>query len=499
MLNPYNRDFQINLLAHIAKDPEFFRKVKSYIRLSDFELPSCQMVLETLLHYDKLVGGGSPDFMTLQTHIMFVMQQPETITNLLPEEYESLAYVMQVIANIDTNSMYYEAMLPKYLKHIRTNQQLALHASQVASGGDPDELIQRLYEANSDVGGNDDFFLDSVSMNPEPVMSLEDKIRIPMSLGRLNELTDRGLGLGEIGMVTACPGVGKTTSLINFMVSAMHANHRCLFLTLELSGKRIKHRYQSIAAHINAGWLKKPIPTWPIAEMQRYQFLHDPGNPYFDKIHITDLSKKSFKIEDINRAMGMWFEYVDKTYSDTEACRGVYVDWLDKIDPSGLNVSLKDSGDKVLVKIAEKLGELSRKYNVALWTATQGTRQADGVERLEMRHTAYGYHKNDPLDVSLGLGPVQQDARTAVAEAHRSSSAGAVIIDDDVADGESKLPPPCNRHLMFNLMKNRDNAAGALAFFQGSTLKYWDYEADATTAENTIREYGLRGLKEYKG
>lgn len=487
-MTKYTRDFQINLLAHLARDREFFERTRSYLRLTDFDLPACQLVLETLQDYFKRVGQ-LPNMTTLQTHLMYMMQQSFTATNLLPEEYQSLAYIVEVIARLELATPYYAAQLPEYLKFVRMTQVVAANVANIQQGQGLDDFANQIAGVQQSIGTHSDIVLDSMTANPEPFLTETANVRISTGLNRLDRFTGRGLGLGEIGMVTACPGVGKTTSLINFMVGAVGAGHRALFLTLELTGRRIKHRYQSIAGYIDAGWLKLPMTKWPDAELERYEAIVSPTHKHFDYVQLVDLSKKSYSTEDINRSIGLWFEDVDRKYHEADKCTCVYVDWLDKIDPAGLSTNRNDRDDKVLVKVAEKLAELARKYNVAMWTATQGTREADGVERLSMKHTAYGYHKNDPLDVSLGLGPVITPQ--VAAQAQTAATTGSDGKDDD-----DELAPPCSRDLVFNIMKNRDNAPGMVHFYQGNTLKYWNLKADATQTTANIAEYGLAALQD---
>jgi len=67
----------------------------------------------------------------------------------------------------------------------------------------------------------------------------------------------------------------------------------------------------------------------------------------------------------------------------------------------------------------------------------------------------------------------------------------------DVINDDSELAPPCDRELMFNIMKNRDNSPGSVKFYQGDTLKYWDEENECKAVQRRIMDEGLRVLKEF--
>ena len=340
-----------------------------------------------------------------------------------------------------------------------------------------------MLKINQDVAHNSDIHLDGMLSNPQAIMSSQTFKRISTGLPRLDERIGTGLGIGEQGMITACPGVGKTTTLINFMDGAIETGSRSLFLTLELAAYRIKHRYQALASGIDARYFKVPVTQWPDHLLRMYNEILDPErNKRFDYPAIVDMSKRSHTLDDVDRAIGMWKEhFVNKYGEEKTRCRGVYVDWLDKLNPSGLHISKNTREDVVLTKMNEALGELARKYGVAIWTATQGTREADGQEVLQMKHTAYGYHKNDPLDVGLGIGVVFDESKV--------DNEGDLFPKDDSVDTLSsdsidpeKLPP-CKRDLMISITKNRDNPTGSFKVYQGKTLKFYGGRNEERTAE----------------
>ena len=138
----------------------------------------------------------------------------------------------------------------------------------------------------------------------------------------------------------------------------------------------------------------------------------------------------------------------------------------------------KDSKDHDLLKKAsQELGRLARKHEVALWTATQGTREADGRQMLNMRHVSGAYHKNDALDISLGIGTVYDPATVQRIQNDDQVTEDTSLTDDNIT------AIPCNRKLMVNLMKNRDNSPCAFEVYQGPTLKLWPKSGDAVAAD----------------
>jgi replicative DNA helicase len=476
----FTKDFQISLVAQLARDERLLVDTRGYLKLTDFDLPACRLVFEAIRGFHDSFGTLA-DIPTLELHVLRAIQNPDgkTETLLTPEEYESVGLVMAAVATaIPTTDGYFKHILPEYLRSVRLSQAMDDHAQRVALGQGADDLIGAVLQINQDVAHHSDLQLDGVFSNPEALMSHQTFRRISTGLPRLDERIGTGLGTGEQGMITACPGVGKTTTLINFMDGSMNTGSRSLFLTLELAAYRIKHRLQALSAGIDARYFKTPVPTWPEHYLKMYNDILNPEiNKRFDYASIIDMSKRSHNLADVDRAIGMWKEHFVKIYGEEDArCRAVYVDWLDKLNPSGLHVGKNARDDVILMKMNETLGELARKYDVAIWTATQGTREADGQEVLKMKHTAYGYHKNDPLDVGLGIGVIFDESKV--------EETGDLFPRDDQVDTlggvyiDPEKMPSCKRDLMISITKNRDNPTGSFKVYQGKTLKFYSRRSD---------------------
>jgi replicative DNA helicase len=348
-------------------------------------------------------------------------------------------------------------------------------------GQNADAFIKRVVQTNEELAiqGEDDAAVESIDENPEPVMDSSTVQRITTGLGPLDMYTAGGLGLGQLGMVTACPGVGKTNSLINFMYAAATVGIRSLFFTLELSGQRIKHRFQAIAAHIPAGTFLRPVYEWNREEQERYNFIVNPEYKYFGFAGISDMSKKTYTIQDIDTRVKQWMEDCDKKYGSADACRVIMIDWLDRLDTSNLASSRNTRDDVLLMKANEKLAELGRRHNLAVWTATQGTREADGSEILKMKHTAHGFHKHDPTDISIGLAEIRTPGNNNQREGVKRFGGGKQFSE----------PTACRRYLRGSIMKNRDNPIGSFSFYQGPTLRFWESK-EAASETDTLVENG---------
>jgi predicted ATP-dependent serine protease len=77
----------------------------------------------------------------------------------------------------------------------------------------------------------------------------------------IDDLMDGGLAEGELGVVMAPAGIGKSWLLINIGSNAIKAGHTVIHYTLELNENYVGQRYDSVLTGINAQSLKNHQET----------------------------------------------------------------------------------------------------------------------------------------------------------------------------------------------------------------------------------------------
>lgn len=91
-------------------------------------------------------------------------------------------------------------------------------------------------------------------------LSDEDVIeRIPTGMNKLDELLKGGGGKGELIVVTASPGLGKTTTLITMGASAIENGYNVLHVSLENNEKQILKNYDVRLLKKNVEYIKENL------------------------------------------------------------------------------------------------------------------------------------------------------------------------------------------------------------------------------------------------
>lgn len=453
--NVYNKIFQYNLLAHLVKSEELLKSSVDKLQTSDFELGVCQVVWEAIQEYYTA-------YKQLPTPQLFQLTVTKVVHNsdgqyksyITPEETEALCSLMEFIDGVsETNPDFFRSELPKYIKWVRSSRTISQFKQGLDQGADASHMIEQLAVIQKETSGmlaTDNFRY--VTEQPNMLLETHDELRVTTGCGKLDAALDKGPRPGEIGCITACPGTGKTNTLLHLAVSAASVYIDNLVFSLELPGPKMSRRYMAMLAGIPAQLTKKGMAEWPEPDLMRFAMVTDPRYPAANKTVIIDASQGKISCAKIEDTIGRWKEHTVKL---TGTCKNnllVCIDWLKYI--LWPTAGKKDEW-AVLTDVCQELGFIAKRQGVVIWTANQGKAEADGKTLLRMKDMAFAYHINDALDISIGL----------------ALSANSRVTEEDLTNNRVK-----SRNLMFNINKSRDNDIAACELFQAPTLRFFDSE-----------------------
>jgi replicative DNA helicase len=464
------KDMQIRLIVNMVHNLDLIQYARNVMKLDDFDLPACRAVFEALTDYvEKYAKLPAYDVLMREVQIVVTNARGLSKTVLAPEEYESLGTLMQmVVQHGPLDPAYYKHEIIDYIKHVRVKKEFANMGEALAAGMGANEIIQKISEL-SDLKPSAGIQLSSALEEPEALTDRASIRRISTGLTVFDNYFNGGLGVHELGLLTACPGVGKTNTLLNFAVGACLQGWHVLFITLEMPSAAIKRRYQAMIAHIYGNLMMKPIPEWPESDIRRFKAMTE--SPIAGNMIVAHMSDKKHSVHDVEEAIVSWLAYEQQRYGNTDRAKLVLIDWLDMIKPDRVIKDKSDMDWTVLRAITEDLGRMGRKHDVACWTATQATKEAEGATRPGMRHTAFAYHKNDYVHISMVI-------TSPFTDAYKNNFSN----DDDVSQAHL-----CRRMLQYTIVKNRDGALGIKHLFQGPTLRLYQKEEHFKDADRLVQ------------
>jgi len=342
--------FQIQLINQIVLDNNFSRSIVDVLEPNYFENKYFKLIIQMIKEYNQK-WDSVPTFDTLEQITKAEFQQ------------ENVAKIV-----IDTIKKIKEAPLSggefvqeKALKFCKQQelQKAITKAQKVIDGGEFEsyDTLEEMIREALQVGVRDDGML-NVFSNLDDVLNEDFRHPIPMGIGGIDRLLKGGLAKGEIGVVLAPTGVGKSTFLTKIANHAFNLGNNVLQIFFEDNPKVIQ---------------RKHFTLWT-------------------KIHPDDMSNKKDevikRVKEIEQKMDNQL-ILEKLPSDTmtmsqiknivrkKIAEGIKIDMilLDYID---CVVPEKNLGDewKSEGSVMRAFEAMCHELNLAGWTATQGNRSS---------------------------------------------------------------------------------------------------------------------------
>jgi replicative DNA helicase len=217
------------------------------------------------------------------------------------------------------------------------------------------------------------------------------KHRLPVpTMEGLNIKIGGGLAGGELGIVMAATGGGKSMMLVKFACEAFLANKKVMFYTLELGELHIGNRIDAClsgielkSTHEYPDRIREVVKSHSLlgADIMIQEYPTGSASVNTIKAHLKKQEREGF-IPDI-----------------------IFIDYQDLMKPI-FNYNEKRFA---LTAISEEVRGLAMEKGIPIWTASQAGRSAFGKERIGLESMAESIGKAQTADVVLGLGRTPED------------------------------------------------------------------------------------------
>ena len=272
----------------------------------------------------------------------------------------------------------------------------------------------------------------------------------------IDDLMDGGLAPGELGVVMAPAGIGKSWLLINIGANAVKDGKTVIHYTLELNENYVGQRYDSVFTGIPAQNLKN------YREDIESKMLTLKG----------DLIVKYFPTKSVG-VMGLK-AHIEKTIMLGKKPDLVIVDYGDL-----LKVNIKKDKHEALEDLYEELRGMAGEYEIPVWTASQAGRSALEDDIIEADKIASSYGKVMVADFLMSLSRKVEDKMSGTGRGH-------VIKNRFGPDG---ITLPCKI--------NTNN--GQFQFFEPQTQQGKQTTQIMKTGENMVKKNLAQKFKDLGG
>ena len=240
--------------------------------------------------------------------------------------------------------------------------------------------------------GNDNDFGHDYKLDFEERFKFKQRNPITTGWKEIDAICKDGLGSGEMGVVIAPTGAGKSVALVHLGAEAVKLGKTVIHYSLEMSDTSIAGRYDSCITGLR------------LNEMFHFK------DQIFEKIKdiegnviIKEYPTKSATTATIKN-------HLEKVKSKGMKVDMIIVDYADLLRPIGNNRLSEKRHD--LESIYEELRGIAQVHECPVWTASQTNRSGINAEVVTMEAISESFNKCFVADFIFSLSRTQEDRAT---------------------------------------------------------------------------------------
>ncbi len=196
------------------------------------------------------------------------------------------------------------------------------------------------------------------------------------------DILNGGLGKGEIGVITANTGVGKSHFLVSLGAEALKRGKNVVHYTFELSENAVGWRYDSSLCN---------IPSNQVVE-RKEEVIEKYNNGEFGRLIIKSYPTGSASITTLR-------SHIEKLLLKAFVPHMIIIDYADIMRSTRKYDSMRHE----LKLIYEEIRNLAMEMNVPVWTASQANRDSANSNVVGLENMSEAYGKAMVADVVLSV------------------------------------------------------------------------------------------------
>jgi replicative DNA helicase len=385
-LSKYGQSFQSKVVSALITDNKFLDTISEITTAKFFENDANKWIVSEILSYHE-------EYRKPPTLDVFKSQLSKVDNAVLQKTVvEQLRHVFTQVGNVDLD----------YIKNEFTNfcinqnlKGVILQSVDLLKAGSYDR-IKDLVDKAMKVGQETNLGMDYIEDFDERTEDL-NRTTVPTRWNPINDLMDGGLGPGELGVVVAPSGVGKTWILTAIGAEAVRQGLSVVHYTMELSEHYVGARYDTVFTGIPSAELKdkKDEVKTKIKNLRGKLLIK-----YFPPKGVT-VKKLQQHIEKMvtldNKPDVIIVDYADLLLSHSNKSDSTYA------EQGGVYIDLRG---------------MSGELEIPVWTASQTNRSAIDSEVIEADKIADSYAKVMNADFIMSWSRKSKDKLNDTARAH---------------------------------------------------------------------------------
>lgn len=380
----FGKTFQEDLCHLILNDRTFADQMFEVLDLNFLELKHLRVFVSKIQEYRKKYGVHPTSNIMLSIIRTGLDGEPESVKTRIRE------YYARVLANGETpqGADFIKDTALDFCKKQKLKEALIKSVELIKSSSfdEVSKVIDNALKLGSDNTLGYDYLADFEAR-------FVKKARDPVTTGwrDIDEISKGGLGKGELGVVVAPTGAGKSMVLVHLGAQAVKAGKNVLHYTLELADTVVGGRYDAAITGVelkNLAVFKEKI--------------YDEIREIEGKLIIKEYPTRSASIQTIKN-------HIEKLKRRDFVPDMIIVDYGDLIKPEN---SRKDEKRHQLETIYEELRGIAQICECPVWTASQTNRSGINAEVITMESISEAFNKCFVADFIFTVSRTVEDKNT---------------------------------------------------------------------------------------
>ena len=374
----YGKDFQETLCQLVLIDRPFADQIFEVLDINFLELKFLQIFVKLIQNY-RIKFSTHPS-----ENIMKSILRTELSSEIEATQMQVRDYFARIYKTDPLDQEYVKNTALDFCRKQKLKEAM-LKSVKLLKDSSFDEISQVINEALK-LGSDSNFGHDYLKDFEQRFMV---KARNPVRTGwaEIDNITHQGLGKGELGVVIAPTGAGKSMALVHIGAQAVMDGKNVVYYTLELSDTVVGSRFDSCITNVPLGDLfsfKEEI-------YEKVQEL--PG-----KLVVKEYPTKSSSVVTLKN-------HLEKLSNRDFKPDVIIVDYAYLLRPSS---ALREKRHE-LETIYEQLRGLAQEYKCCVWTASQTNRSGLNAEVITMESISEAFNKCFVADFIFSISRTAED------------------------------------------------------------------------------------------
>ena len=386
-LKKFGSEFQIKCISGILSDKSFLERLSDIIDPTSFESDAHQWIVKQTVAYFM-------QYKDLPTLNVFKIKVDGIENPVLKESIVSqLRNVYQKIT--DSDLKFVKEQYLEFCKSQKLKNAIIDSVEHLKTGNY--EKVKSLVDSAMKAGMERNIGHDYMT-DVDKRMSVMARNTVKTNWTEVDTIMDGGLAGGELGIITACAGSGKSWVLAKIGAEAMKQGKNVVHFTLELNENYVGLRYDSCCTGIDFQNIRNNV------DIVRKKIEQVPGKLFIKYFPIKTVSAHHLKMH--TERIAMLGSKIDLIIVD-------YADILRPYQSERNSNSYSEAGG-----IYEELRSVAGELQVPIWSASQSNRAAMDEDIIQANNISDSYRKIMTADFVMSLSRKVTDKVSNTARFH---------------------------------------------------------------------------------